>query len=111
MSVSWIGCQKARGPHGLGSFITFPQGSARYQIMVCIGIGNGRDIFAVLAIGSWQDNESNEAILTELQSIEVNCAMLQRNVLRAHAGLLRNYHPLIVPLGRMRTSVADLQQL
>nr|WP_012476029.1 two-component system VirA-like sensor kinase [Rhizobium rhizogenes]ABW33677.1 rcorf120 [Rhizobium rhizogenes] len=67
--------------------------------------------FAVLAIGSWQDNESNEAILTELQSIDVDCAMLQRNVLRAHAGLLRNYHPLIVPLGRLRTSVADLQQL
>nr|WP_176702957.1 two-component system VirA-like sensor kinase [Agrobacterium tumefaciens]AAB99903.1 VirA [Agrobacterium tumefaciens] len=66
--------------------------------------------FAVLAIGSWQDNENNEAILTDLQSIDVDCAMLQRNVLRAHAGLLRNYHPLIVPLGRLRTSVADLQQ-
>ncbi|QCJ00972.1 two-component system VirA-like sensor kinase [Agrobacterium larrymoorei] len=67
--------------------------------------------FAVLAIGAWQDNDSNEAILTGLQSIDVDCAMLQRNVLRAHAGLLRNYHPLIVPLKRVRTSVVDLQRL
>nr|AAL57008.1 VirA [Agrobacterium tumefaciens] len=66
--------------------------------------------FGILARGPWQDNESNKAILTELQSIDVDCAMLQRDVLRAHAGLLRNYQPLIVPLARVRTSVADLQQ-
>nr|P07167.1 RecName: Full=Limited host range VirA protein; Short=LHR VirA [Agrobacterium tumefaciens]CAA28868.1 unnamed protein product [Agrobacterium tumefaciens] len=67
--------------------------------------------FAVLAIGPWKNEKSIEAILTELQSIDVDCALLQRNVLRAHAGLLRNYRPLMVPLGRVRSSIANLQQL
>ncbi|QTG17160.1 two-component system VirA-like sensor kinase (plasmid) [Agrobacterium tumefaciens] len=68
-------------------------------------------IFASLAISCWQDNETNRAILTQLRAINIDSASLQRDVLRADAGMVANYRPIISMLGALRKNLEDLKRL
>ncbi|MCZ7448320.1 two-component system VirA-like sensor kinase [Rhizobium rhizogenes] len=68
-------------------------------------------IFALVAIGSWQDNETNRAILTQLRAINIDSASLQRDVLRAHAGMVGNYRPILTRLGALRKNLENLKRL
>ncbi|NTF91457.1 two-component system VirA-like sensor kinase [Agrobacterium rhizogenes] len=68
-------------------------------------------IFALVAIASWQDNETNRAILTQLRAINIDSASLQRDVLRADAGMVGNYRPIISRLGALRKNLENLKRL
>ncbi|MDJ1637899.1 two-component system sensor kinase VirA (plasmid) [Agrobacterium tumefaciens] len=68
-------------------------------------------IFALMAITSWQDNETNRAILTQLRAINIDSASLQRDVLRAEAGVVANYRPIISRLGALRKNLENLKRL
>ncbi|AHK05279.1 two-component system VirA-like sensor kinase (plasmid) [Agrobacterium radiobacter] len=68
-------------------------------------------IFAFMAVASWQDNATTQAILSQLRSINADSASLQRDVLRAHTGTVANYRPIISRLGALRKNLEDLKQL
>ncbi len=68
-------------------------------------------IFALVAIACWQDNETNRAILTQLRAINIDSASLQRDVLRADAGMVGNYRPIISRLGALRKNLENLKRL
>jgi signal transduction histidine kinase len=67
--------------------------------------------FALMAIGRGQDKETHQAILTELRGLDLNNASLQRDVLRARAGLLENYDPLVDSVVALHRNVAALRSL
>ncbi|SFA80873.1 hypothetical protein SAMN03159496_00488 [Rhizobium sp. NFR07] len=67
--------------------------------------------FALMAIGRGQDKETHQAILTELRGLDLNNASLQRDVLRARAGLLENYDPLVDSVVALHRNVAALHSL
>lgn len=52
--------------------------------------------------------ERHEATLAALRSLALNNAALQRDVLRARTGMLRNYDPLVESVGALRRSATDL---
>jgi signal transduction histidine kinase len=71
----------------------------------------GAVLFAVLAVGREPSRETHEAILTSLQAIDINHASLQRDVLRASAGLVRNYDPLVDSVVNLHEAVTKLREL
>jgi signal transduction histidine kinase len=71
----------------------------------------GAFIFAALAIGRGPSRDTHEAILTSLRAIDIDRASLQRDVLQARAGLLRNYDPLVNSVVDLHQKVASLQAL
>ncbi|TCU03345.1 two-component system VirA-like sensor kinase [Rhizobium sullae] len=68
-------------------------------------------LLTVLASWCGQDNQTNQVILSELQRIKTNGALLQRDVLRVHAGMLRDYSPVAEKLQAVQKSLIDLQEL
>ncbi|MBZ5763487.1 two-component system VirA-like sensor kinase [Rhizobium sp. VS19-DR104.2] len=66
---------------------------------------------AVLATIGWCDNDSNQAILTELRTIEIASAMLQRDVLSVRTDFLRDLNPAFANLKALRASVTKLQNM
>ncbi|NKL15533.1 two-component system VirA-like sensor kinase [Rhizobium leguminosarum bv. viciae] len=68
-------------------------------------------VFAIMAIRPFQDGQSHHAILTNLRSLDLHNASLQRDVLRARAGLLYNYDPLVDSIVGLHQDVAALRGL
>ncbi|QND16933.1 hypothetical protein HB775_24540 (plasmid) [Rhizobium leguminosarum bv. trifolii] len=68
-------------------------------------------IFATMAIRPFQDGQSHHAILTNLRSLDLHNASLQRDVLRARAGLLYNYDPLVDSIVGLHQDVTALRSL
>jgi signal transduction histidine kinase len=68
-------------------------------------------VFASLALWRGPASEAHEAILMDLRALEFDHASLQRDVLKARAGLLRNYDPLVNSVVRLHRSVTDLASL
>lgn len=71
----------------------------------------GAVCFALLAIGRVPPRDTHEAILTSLRAIDINHASLQRDVLQARAGLLKNYDPLVDSVVNLHAAVSDLKRL
>lgn len=67
--------------------------------------------FAVFAFGRVPSRETHEAILTSLREVDINHASLQRDVLQARAGLLRNFDPLVNSVRTLHTTVSKLAEL
>ncbi len=67
--------------------------------------------FALFAFGRVPSRETHEDILTSLRAIDINHASLQRDVLQARAGLLRDYDPLVEPVKTLHFTVARLGEL
>lgn len=68
-------------------------------------------LFAILAAGRGPSRETHEAILTALRAVDLNHASLQRDVLQARAGLLRNYDPLVQSIVNLHDTVSKLRFL
>jgi signal transduction histidine kinase len=66
---------------------------------------------AALAIGRVPSRENHEAILTYLRAIDINHASLQRDVLQARAGLLKNYDPLVKSVVDLHRTIDALKPL
>lgn len=71
----------------------------------------GAFLFALFAIGRVPSRDTHEAILTSLRAIDINHASLQRDVLQARAGLLRNYDPLVDSIVNLHATVSKLRSL
>jgi signal transduction histidine kinase len=71
----------------------------------------GAVCFALLAIGRVPPRDTHEAILTSLRAIDINHASLQRDVLQARSGLLKNYDPLVDSVVGLHAAVSDLERL
>jgi signal transduction histidine kinase len=71
----------------------------------------GAVLFAVLAVGRGPSREMHEAILTSLRAIDINHASLQRDVLQASSGLVRNYDPLVDSVVNLHGAVTRLRDL
>jgi hypothetical protein len=71
----------------------------------------GAVLFAVLAVGRGPSKEMHESILTSLRAIDINHASLQRDVLQASAGLVRNYDPLVTSVVSLHGAVTKLRDL
>jgi hypothetical protein len=69
----------------------------------------GAVLFAVLAVGRGPSRETHEAILTLLRAIDINHASLQRDVLQASAGLVRDYDPLVDSVVNLHGAVTRLR--
>ncbi len=67
--------------------------------------------FALFAFGRVPSRETHEDILTSLRAVDINHASLQRDVLQARAGLLRDYDPLVEPVKTLHSTVARLGEL
>jgi signal transduction histidine kinase len=67
--------------------------------------------FALFAFGRVPSRETHEDILTSLRAIDINHASLQRDVLQARAGLLRDYDPLVEPVKTLHATVGRLAEL
>jgi signal transduction histidine kinase len=63
----------------------------------------------LLVQGSTPDAARHESTLDALRTVILNDAALQRDVLKARAGLLRNYDPLVSSIDRLRNAVAILR--
>ncbi len=74
-------------------------------------IVSGAIAFALFAFWRIPSRETHEAILTALRAIDINHASLQRDVLQARAGLLRNYDPLAESIGNLHAAIARLSML
>src|SRR5690606_8714927 len=68
-------------------------------------------IVAVVAARKDLDRSTHEAIMMKLRAVDVNHAALQRDVLRARAGLLSSYDGLVDSVVSLRTAVAGLTHL
>ncbi|MCF6371138.1 two-component system VirA-like sensor kinase [Rhizobium halophilum] len=66
---------------------------------------------AVIAAGRDAGRPTHEAVMMTLRAIDVNHASLQRDVLRARAGLLMSYDPLVDSVVALRNTVATLADL
>src|SRR5215468_231205 len=62
----------------------------------------------LLIEGAAPDAARHERILDSLRAATLNDAALQRDVLQARAGLLRNYDPLVRSVESLRHAAADL---
>lgn len=67
--------------------------------------------FAVLAVTQGPEGVTHEAIMTALSDLDVDHASLQRDVLQARSGLLRNYDPLVDAVVRTRATVDRVRVL
>jgi signal transduction histidine kinase len=63
----------------------------------------------LLLHGATPDAALHEHILDALRAVILNDAALQRDVLKARAGLLRNYDPLVQSVENLRDAAATLQ--
>lgn len=68
-------------------------------------------VLAAVAAGKDPDRSVHEAVMMRLRSVDVNHAALQRDVLRARAGLLPSYDDLVVSVVKLREAVDGLQNL
>lgn len=68
-------------------------------------------LFVVLAFGRGPAGDTHEAILTALRELDTAHASLQRDVLQARAGLLRNYDPLVESVVSLHSAVSTLTLL
>nr|CAD6437951.1 sensor histidine kinase [Rhizobium sp. Q54] len=66
---------------------------------------------AVIAASRDAGRPAHEAVMMTLRAIDVNHASLQRDVLRARAGLLMSYDPLVDSVVALRSTVATLAEL
>jgi signal transduction histidine kinase len=79
-----------------------------WRIMILVA---GAFTFTLFAFGRVPSRETHENILTSLRAVDVNHASLQRDVLQARAGLLRDYDPLVEPVRTLHSTVARLSYL
>jgi hypothetical protein len=63
----------------------------------------------LLLHGATPDPVIHKHILDAFQAVILNHAALQRDVLKARAGLLRNYDPLVQSVENLRAAAATLQ--
>jgi signal transduction histidine kinase len=75
----------------------------RIAILLVAGL-----VSMVLALSRGPDEESHEAILRAFRSIDLSYAAMQRDVLQARSGILRNYDFLDTAIDQMQ---ADLQNI
>lgn len=68
-------------------------------------------IIAVVAARKDLDRSIHEDIMMNLRAVDVNHAALQRDVLRARAGLLSSYDGLVSSVVNLRTAVGSLRNL
>ena len=68
-------------------------------------------VVAVLAVERGPDGVTHQAILTALRDLDVNHASLQRDILRARSGLLRNYDPIVDAVVGLHDNADQLQSL
>lgn len=68
-------------------------------------------VVALVVAGKGPDRSVHEAVMMNLRAVDVNHAALQRDVLRARAGLLASYDGLVISVVNLRNSVDDLRVL
>ena len=68
-------------------------------------------IFAVLAAERGPDGIAHQSMLTALRALDLHHASLQRDVLQARAGLLRNYDPIVDSVVGLHETLDRLQAL
>jgi signal transduction histidine kinase len=68
-------------------------------------------VLAAVAAGKDPDRSVHEAVMMKLRAVDVNHAALQRDVLRARAGLLPSYDDLVSSVVKLREAVDGLQNL
>jgi len=68
-------------------------------------------VVALVVAGKGPDRSVREAVMMNLRAVDVNHAALQRDVLRARAGLLASYDGLVISVVNLRNSVDDLRVL
>lgn len=68
-------------------------------------------VVALVAARKDLDRSIHEAIMMNLRAVDVNHAALQRDVLRARAGLLSSYDGLVTSVVNLRAAVAGLTDL
>ena len=68
-------------------------------------------IFAIVAAARDPGRNVHEAVMSNLRAVDVNHASLQRDVLRARAGLLSSYDPLVSSVVKLRQTTAELKRL
>ncbi len=68
-------------------------------------------VVALVAAGKHPDRSVHEAIMMNLRAVDVNHAALQRDVLRARAGLLPSYDGLVTSVVNLRRAVNGLRDL
>lgn len=88
-----------------------PQRPATIELWRIVVFVAGALCFALLAIGRIPSRDTQEAILTSLREIDINHASLQRDVLQARAGLLRNYDPLVDSIVNLHAAISRLRRL
>lgn len=66
---------------------------------------------AVIATSHDAGRPAHEAVMINLRAVDVNHASLQRDVLRARAGLLMSYDPLVESVIALRKTAATLENL
>lgn len=71
----------------------------------------GAAAFGLLAAGDAPRRKTYDRVLTALRVVDTTHASLQRDVLQARAGLLRNYDSLVESVARLHASVAQLSTL
>ena len=77
-----------------------------------IGLATLSAVFlAVIAAGRDPGRSAHEAVMMNLRAIDGSHAAVQRDVLRARAGLLLSYDPLVNSVVSLRRTVATLQEL
>ncbi len=81
------------------------------ELFYLVALAAGAFLFAVFAVGRVPSSDTHEEILTSLRAIDINHASLQRDVLQARAGLLRNYDPLVSSIVHLHSAVSRLRTL
>ncbi|MFN7104304.1 MAG: DAHL domain-containing protein, partial [Pseudorhizobium sp.] len=66
---------------------------------------------AIIAVGGAPGRSSHEAVMMNLRAIDASHAAVQRDVLRARAGLLLSYDPLVESVVSLRRTAALLQDM
>jgi hypothetical protein len=67
--------------------------------------------FGGVAIGHVPSRDVHDGILTALRMIDLQHASLQRDVLQARAGLLKNYDPLVGAVASLHATASSLRDL
>ncbi|MGO6747943.1 DAHL domain-containing protein [Rhizobium ruizarguesonis] len=78
----------------------------RIAILLIAGL-----VSMILALSKGPNEENHEAILNAFRSIDLSYAAMQRDVLQAHSGILRNYDFLDQAIERMRADLRDIGAL
>lgn len=86
-----------------------PQRRATIELWRIAVLVVGALCFALLAVGRTPSRDTHETILTSLRAIDVNHASLQRDILRARAGLLKEYDPIETSIANLHAAVKRLR--